>query len=303
MPSSLLLDAPVVAGERLHIDRTDIRFYNLRPDCIRLEILVRNEGDAPSQPTSAFVSAAPFGAFVPWRPLMALPVPALEAGQSFVLRTYISRVRAAALGGPDRVPPRRLLTALGAADERPDRGDRSAAGWRRVFQALFKRPTEKGVTADAAPLPADLFDLLGRGNPHWAGNLNIFVRGRAVERHLAQALRIYPGRTNMALFVLGGGRDEYTFQLAGEGADWDARLFDSTDQSSLVLSAPDDGAIREKKWIAVSGQRMMMLALFPPPGCAAGAVEVHVEQRSTGKTAVVEFSLDPNAAGPGCFVV
>jgi hypothetical protein len=47
----------------------------------------------------------------------------------------------------------------------------------------------------------------------------------------------------------------------------------------------------------------MMLALCPPKDCGSGTVEVHVEQRSTGQSAVVEFSLDPNAAGPGCFVV
>jgi hypothetical protein len=35
--------------------------------------------------------------------------------------------------------------------------------------------------------------------------------------------------------------------------------------------------------------------------CCRG--EVHVEQRSTGKEAIVEFSLDARAAGPGCFVV
>jgi hypothetical protein len=47
----------------------------------------------------------------------------------------------------------------------------------------------------------------------------------------------------------------------------------------------------------------MMLALRPPEDCEAGGVEVHVEQRSTGQVAIVEFSFDPTALGPGCFVV
>ncbi len=47
----------------------------------------------------------------------------------------------------------------------------------------------------------------------------------------------------------------------------------------------------------------MLLAMCPPEGCRQGNVEVHVTQRSTGKTAIVEFSFDAAAAGPGCYVV
>jgi hypothetical protein len=48
---------------------------------------------------------------------------------------------------------------------------------------------------------------------------------------------------------------------------------------------------------------LMMLMICPPSGCSRGTVEVEVEQRSTGQSAIVEFSLDPKAAGPGCYVV
>jgi hypothetical protein len=47
----------------------------------------------------------------------------------------------------------------------------------------------------------------------------------------------------------------------------------------------------------------MLLALRPPKDAGAGAFAVHVTQRSTGQEAVVEFSLDPAAAGPGCYTV
>ena len=40
-----------------------------------------------------------------------------------------------------------------------------------------------------------------------------------------------------------------------------------------------------------------------PPVVVRADVEVHVTQRSTRKTAVVEFSFDPRAVGPGCYVV
>src|SRR5207247_993575 len=85
-------------------------------------------------------------------------------------------------------------------------------------------PDARSTSVVAPALPADLLDLVGRNNPHWAGNLNIFLGGRPVERHLAQALRVYPGRTNLAMFVVGSGNDAYAFQLKGTGADWDTAL-------------------------------------------------------------------------------
>ncbi len=161
------------------------------------------------------------------------------------------------------------------------------------------------MTSAAPPaqgqLPADPFRLLGQPNVHWAGNLNIFVQGRAVERHLAQALRIYPGRVNMAMFVVGSGRDAYAFSLHGDGADWEARLHDLT--GATRLDHLDGTGLRMGEWLDCPSTRMMFLALRPPADCERGVVEVHVRQRSTGQQAIVEFSLDPEAAGPGCFVV
>jgi len=45
------------------------------------------------------------------------------------------------------------------------------------------------------------------------------------------------------------------------------------------------------------------LALCPPADCDAGSVNVHVRQRSTNRDAIVEFSLDPRAAGAACYTV
>src|SRR5262249_41138537 len=140
-------------------------------------------------------------------------------------------------------------------------------------------------------------------NPHFAGNLNIFVGGRAVERHLAQALRIYPGRRNLAMFVVGSGPDSYAFRLLGDGAGWDARLYDATQFRSITVEPRGQTPIVEDEWIDVDQTAFMMLTLTPPEGCCEGAIEVHVAQRSTREEAVVEFSFDPSAAGPGCFVV
>jgi hypothetical protein len=268
-----------LAGAALSVARTDITFADVAPGRVRVEVTVWNLGDGWSAPTTAFLSSAPLGAFVPWRPLAVLPVPALPPGGDAVLRFDALRPEVAPLGPPDRVPPRKLLTALGAEDDRP-----GAAG---------PRP---GVLA------ADLADLLGRSNVYWAGNLNVFVGGRAVERHMAQALRVYPGRTNLAMFVLGSGPDAYRFHLGGNAAGWDARLHDMTDAGAWSLDLAGD-PIAAGDWLESRRQRMLMLALQPPTGCGPGSVEVHVEQRSSGQTAVVEFSLDPSAAGPGCYVV
>jgi hypothetical protein len=159
-----------------------------------------------------------------------------------------------------------------------------------------------GTTADLK-LPADLMELIGRSNPHWAGNLNVFVGGRSVERHLAQALRIYPGRVNAAMFVVGSGPDRYRFALAGDGAAWDAALYNLEGAALLTDSVYRRKPIALQEWIGVDRQGLMVLALLPPHACSQGMVKVQVEQGSTGQTAVVEFSLDPSAAGPGCYVV
>ncbi|HEY1861926.1 MAG TPA: hypothetical protein VGG61_16310 [Gemmataceae bacterium] len=301
MTSSLLSTASVDSGAMLQVEASDINFFNSAPDRVNLEITLWNAGAGFSRPTQAFVMAAPLGAFVPWRPLAFLPLPALAPGQSYTLQTEVVRAASAPLGPPDRVPPQRLLTALGSEDDRTPQAGSPLAWWpRRSLQSLLGRP--RGATN--LGLPGDLFELMGRSNPHFAGNFNVFVGGKAVERHLAQAIRIYPGRMNMAMFVVGArGQDSYAFQLDGDGADWDARLYDMTDRSTLALAVSRADALAEKEWIKVVHTRIMMLAINPPQGCGRGKVDVSVEQRSTGKTAVVEFSLDPAAAGPGCFVV
>ena len=40
-----------------------------------------------------------------------------------------------------------------------------------------------------------------------------------------------------------------------------------------------------------------MFSVLPPEKCERGVLEVHVLQRSSGAEAIVEFSLDPTAAG------
>jgi hypothetical protein len=262
----------------LHVSRRDITFFNSSPERVHIAITVHNKADSISAPATGLLMAAPFGAFVKWRPLTVLSVPEIEPGDSVVLTSDAPRTLVAPLGPPNRVRPRQVLSAPGAEDNQPR-------------------------TGTILGLPADILELLGKRNAHWAGNLNVFLGTRPVERHLAQALRVYPDRPNMAMFVVGEGRDAYRFHLSCEGGTWNATLYDMTDGSSFALDSDGCLAITESQWIEAPTMRMMMLALVPPRDCKAGTIEVHVTQRSSGREAIVEFSLDPMAAGPGCYVV
>ena len=300
--SAVLLRHPLLRpAADLHVERENILFGNVSPECVSIEITVRNPGEEPSQRTLALLSAAPLGAFVPWQPLGGLfDVPALDPGESHVVSFGALRPKIKPLGPPDRVPPWKLLTALGAQDDpsrQPASPAQSLADWMGSWLDATKRGTDPNT------LPADPLELLGRSNPHWAGNLNIFLGKKSVERHLAQALRIYPGRANFALFMVGTGKDAYRFSLHCQHSDWETALYDITSSKSMIVDLGQPHAIKPREWIEIIHTHMMVLALCPPQRCTAGTIEVEVEQRSTQETAVVEFSLDPTAAGPGCYVV
>jgi hypothetical protein len=150
-------------------------------------------------------------------------------------------------------------------------------------------------------LAPDLWDFVGRDQLHWAGNVNVFIGKTPVERHRAKALRVYPGRTNLAMFIVGGEKpDAYAFEIVGLNPDWKAVLYNATNRQTLVVQSSDQ-PIEEMQWVEAAGKLMIMLATRPPAGCQEGNVEVHVTRRSCQTSAVVEFDLDPAAQGPGCY--
>ena len=249
------------------------------------------------------IESAPLGAFVPWRPLTRLLVPALEAGESTTLSTEVRRPRPVAVGDFNRIPPRRLLTAVNSPDDPARASGTGAVAFLNRLRARTA-PSSGGGVAGRASLAPDLWDLLGRSQPYWAGNLNVFIGIHAVERHLARALRVYPGRTNLAMFLVGdsGKRDAYAFELVGLASNWEACLHDVRNHRSLLVE-PSDAPIAEAKWVESDGGLIVMLATHPPADCQSGTLEVHVTRRSCGKTAIVEFDLDPTAQGTGCYSV
>ncbi|MGE3806508.1 MAG: hypothetical protein AB7K24_17725 [Gemmataceae bacterium] len=269
----------------LHVERTSIVFADRAPGLVHIEIEIENIGDETTRPAEAVISAAPLGAFVDWQPLALLPVPAMRPGQTHILRTEALRPAPAPLGPPDRIAPRQLLTALGAEDQRP------------------RKQPQREAKKQPGTLPFDLFELCGHTNPHWAGNLNVFIGAAPVERHVARALRVYPGCLNTAFFIVGSGPDDYAFELSGTGTDWQAALYSMDGQNTLRVDPARQTPIAENDWVHIEKEECLVLALVPPAACTTGSVDVEVTKRSTDERAIVEFTLDASASGPGCFVV
>jgi hypothetical protein len=276
------LTASQLRGWRwLQVEREDISFVTLRPGVLLAEVTVRNTGPERTEPTPAVLQSAPLGVFVPWQPLALLTIPSLAPGESTVLRGEYRYETPQALGTPDKLPPDRVLTALGLGE--PDSG------------------VPRGPT-----VATDLLALLGQGGVHWAGNLNLFFPGKDVERHAAAALRVEPGRTNLAMFVVGGHKpDEYQFRLSGDAVAWNARLFDTV-LAQPIADGVNSAELKEGIWHTpgsahTPGCGLILLAVQPPVGATTGSVNVHVRQRSTDREAVIEFTMDSRAAGPGCY--
>lgn len=285
---------------------SDITFHDLNRDTMLIQVKIRNDGEHPSTPTTMTLESAPFGAFVPGRPLATLPVPPLEPRESRVLSVEAARPHPATLGAFDRVPPKSMMAALKASPQQPapQRGGGVARLVNLVRNRETPRPAQPDTTARIPFLAPDLWEFFGREQPHWAGNINVFMRNREVERHFARDLRIYAGRTNLAIFDVGdqGKPDAYAFEVVGLARDWKAALYDMTSRNNFVMSGSDT-PVQEKHWMEVpTGFALMTLAIRPPLVCEDGNVHVHVTRRSSQKTAVVEFNLNPTAQGPGCYV-
>ena len=199
----------------LVVGPADISFQNLTAGTVIVRVTVRNESRQRSKPAIMRLESAPLGAFVPWRPLAVLPMPALEPGEAREISVEVSKPHPQPLGSFDRVPPTTLLTAVNSS---PDETPQPRTGVARLLDLLRRRDTVKnrdGLNKRPSLAP-DLWELVGRDQPHWAGNINVFIGSKAVERHVAKALRIYPARYNLAMFVVGSGkRDAYAFDIMG----------------------------------------------------------------------------------------
>ncbi|HUA64311.1 MAG TPA: hypothetical protein VME24_00585, partial [Alphaproteobacteria bacterium] len=129
----------------LRVERTDISFQDLDAERVRIRVKVHNDGASRSKPAFMTLESAPLGAFVPWQPLAALSVPALEAGEARELTVDVKRPRPTPLGGFDRVPPRRILAAVNA----PDHPSRPNSGLKTLLGMMI-RPRQNGSNTTVA---------------------------------------------------------------------------------------------------------------------------------------------------------
>src|SRR5215472_5826086 len=90
----------------LVVKPSDISFHDLPGGSVLIRVKIRNDGMLRSEPTIMGLESAPLGAFVPWRPLAELLVPALDPGEAIELSTEAAKFRPATLGSFDRVPPK-----------------------------------------------------------------------------------------------------------------------------------------------------------------------------------------------------
>ena len=234
------------APGRLEFSRTDLVF---RFQATEIEIALRvcNAGRARSKREVGRIEAAPFGAFLPWTPLTTFEVPPLDPGAATIVRMRV---------------PRPELGDL------PDGEDATRARTRALRQ-VARMLMRFGM---ASPWSA---------NPkasHFAGNLDVHVKGISVERHCG-SLRVRRGARNVAMFRVGDGTDAYRFAVGGTSTGWDVELLGSED-------------IEPGRWYRGECVRCVrMEATDASESAPDGRLEVHVEQRSTGRTAIVEFEL------------
>lgn len=280
------------AGEAaLSVPRTGIRFHNLTPERVQIEIAVENRGSERSAPTELRLEAAPFGAFVRWQPLATLDVPPIRAGGSVILRTTAEQPRPQPVTSSSGLLPPSLPSASAAGMDPRAIGARA---WTLILGSLTRTPFAPGK------LPPSVLDLLDGARPHWAGNLNVWIGKQAVERHAAPRLRIFPGRANLSIFCLGHEPDGYAFSVQGLGEDWRCELLDLLSGRAVEWEREPWS---EPQWLSTQNTRPILFVVRPPLGCARGNTAVHVTQRSSGKSALVEFDLDPGAQGTGCYSV
>ena len=236
---------------------------------VTFAIMLANEDNVRSAPTDAIVSAALFGAFLPWKEMATIPVPPLRPGQ--VLRRELRLIR------PRAASPARHREEVERHLRAPSKGNHML-------------------------LPPSLLERDGVPKNYWAGNFNVFVGRRSVERHLARALRIEPGRRNRAKFRVGDGRlDAYRFSIDAPGG-WPATLQASRPASDghpvpIAVEREADQLVERVT------QAWLTLWLDVPSDAVEGRAVVGVHRIGTGERANVEFELDSRAAGPGCYVV
>lgn len=143
---------------------------------------------------------------------------------------------------------------------------------------------------------------------YWIGNINVLIGDVDVERHMAQALRIYPGFANRCVFFLGDKAGEsYSFELKGSGAEWVtklSRLERPWGFRSFAGGYECPGKqIQSGDYLRVEPYGQIGVEISPPEDATEGGLSIEVCRKSDKRGAVVEFDFSESAAGTGCYTV
>ena len=318
------------SGTDLCVERKGINFYNVAPDRLRIEVTVNNRGYTASGPEAMQLQFAAFGAFVPWTPLQVLQVPPIGAGESRLVGTEAM------------IRPDGTLVAIDGDQQEEGRNLPAAVQRNLLLQSLLRDDKFKSMTAserialmggadwnlqnarsEVANQRKDMqvpqLDLHQGRSVHWVGNVKILIGTTDVERHVAQAYRVYPGKANRSVFYLGYKAGEsYRFHMAGTGAEWPTKLIRLDGVSfgiflqQIGLHRPTQAAqssqLFEKKiepdnWFDVDGFGKIGIEICPPEDATQGSLDIEVCRKSDNRTAVVEFDFSETAPGSGCHVV
>ena len=266
--------SPLAATSLLRINREDISFETLPGRVVLLSVTVHNDSDAPSEPTTMRVNAAPLGVFLPSREVGKVAVPAIAPRSKMIVE---SAYAAPSQGG---------LSATRLRAERKNRRE-------SIFQLLTNRVPvpnrEREVLPDDSPR-SPLSALLGssEGSFCWAGNFDVHVRTASAERHMRGKIQLQAGAQNMGFFQVGDGKhDRYQFEFYGD---------EHSQNWSPTYLEQETGV-----WHPFASQ-MVLFELNPPKGAVEGCIAAEVTRESTGKSAMVEFGFGTDTIPPGCYV-
>ena len=272
----------------LDVQREDIRFGNLGPGLIWLEVEVHNRGTRASQVAPMEVRVAPFGAFVASKPLDVLVVPSIPPGSSTVVRTVFQERADGELSQLDAAGRHRALGRSRLTKQLPPPpkpvASRSRARLRRAVAQML-RSAESGPGGSGAEYMCEVLDKTAR----WAGNFNVHIGSAETERHIASAIRLVPGMRNVAMFVVGERLEHFSFDLQGEAVGWEAGLF--TTRERLPLGTPR----------LLDRETRIFLSVSPPSGTTEGLLAVGVTRHATSQRALVEFGFGVDTIPARCF--
>jgi hypothetical protein len=250
----------------------------------RIEKIAAQMRKIPAQPVA------------PGQPFSYFSIQKARAAEDAYTTSEIRRIMSGERPGPGGgwATPEGLEAGL-----RREYRQRLAARLRRQLMANQGRAAWRRPVLAPSPM-----DSPQRRHFYWAGNVNVFLGNRPpVERHMAKGTRIYPGLVSTVLFEVGGGKgpDAFSFQLKGSATAWQAGLHRAQRNMASIYGPPTGAAMEEGKWFETAQMMLITLRMNPPADCGPGDLDVHVTRRSCGTTTIVEFTLDPEAQGAGCY--